>query len=294
MAPPRITFVTPTYKADLERFYLQRESIERCGITVPHLAVVNHEDLPAFRAIPFQANLTLVSTRDVLPRRFEAQRAACLRRRRDPRHWLAGPTLPGWMAQQLVKLAAASLVDTESYVCLDSDTFFVGPVTDDNFFDADGRLHLYETSDDLDAEMTEWYVCSLRFLGVPTRDQPLFRYIHSPVPLHRQVVLNMQAFIEKRFEVFWMAAMMRHPLIYEYPTYGVFARHLDCFAHVVPTRPALSLYYWFPHQTETLAADFLARRRQTGAAMALIHSNIGLDAETYRPLARAAWEEAGV
>ena len=69
-----VTLVTPSYAKDIERFTLQRESIERCGIDLPHCALVNHEDLPLFAKIPFQRNLRILSTQDLLPPRFEARR----------------------------------------------------------------------------------------------------------------------------------------------------------------------------------------------------------------------------
>ena len=49
----RLTFITPTYRDDFEQFCLQRESFEKWGIEIPHVAVVHHEDLPLFKDIPF-------------------------------------------------------------------------------------------------------------------------------------------------------------------------------------------------------------------------------------------------
>lgn len=72
----RVTFVSPTFKKDLQRFALLRESMERCEIDIRHIAVVQHEDLPLFDKIPFRHKLTLLSSRDVLPADIEARRTA--------------------------------------------------------------------------------------------------------------------------------------------------------------------------------------------------------------------------
>ena len=285
-----VTFLTPTYAHDYERFCLQRESIERCGITIQHLAIVNHEDIALFRDVAFQKNLTLVSTRDLLPSKIERRRLAWGARRREVRYWQGRPAIHGWMAQQLLKMAAPSIVETEGIVCLDSDTLFVDYVSSADFFAEDGRMHLYETEDDLDAEMVEWFVRSLRFLGVPTRHQPLKRYVHSPVIWHRQVLVDMQSFITQRHSKAWMDAILDDEMIYEYMTYGVFARHVDSLIHHVPTKPSLCAYYWWPEQVEDIQHDFSIRIAETSAKAVLINSNIGRDVSFYRNLVEKTWE----
>jgi hypothetical protein len=62
-----LIFLTPTFARDYERFCLQRESMRRCGIDIPHIAVVHDEDLAVFKQTPHRNNLTLLSTADVLP-----------------------------------------------------------------------------------------------------------------------------------------------------------------------------------------------------------------------------------
>src|SRR5207237_4501739 len=129
-------------------------------------------------------------------------------RRRDYRYWITGSGVHGWMAQQFMKLAATSVVQTEAYVCLDSDTFFIGPASESDFFAPDGRVHLYETENDVDIEMAEWYAHSLRFLGLRETGVALRRFTHAPVPMHRGVVIDMRNHIEKQHGQDWMDAML--------------------------------------------------------------------------------------
>src|SRR5205085_1372325 len=81
------TLVTPAHAGDLERFRFQRESIERCGIDLPHVALVDDEDVPLFRDLPHARGLTVISTREVLSRGIEDRRRAWGVKRRDPRYW---------------------------------------------------------------------------------------------------------------------------------------------------------------------------------------------------------------
>jgi hypothetical protein len=286
------TLVTPTYLRDRERFAFLRESMERCGVDLPHLAIVDTESLAHFRDLPFKKNLTLISSAEILGSAMDRRRQAFGISRRDYRYWIAGKGVHGWMAQQLMKLAAAGVISTDAMICLDSDTFFVDRVTAADFFASDGRVHLYETSDDLDVEMAEWYAHSMRFLGVKETGVPLQRFTHSPVPMQTQVVREMQQHIEKTHGMNWMEAMVRGDRITEYATYGAYARHVDNCRRVAPVLPPLTLYYWWKREGAQLAEDFETRVMQTHPKMVLINSNIGIPVEQYRQLAARVWPDA--
>ncbi|HEY3999197.1 MAG TPA: DUF6492 family protein, partial [Candidatus Xenobia bacterium] len=275
---------------DFDRFLLQRESYERWGVQIPHLAVVHDDEVERFRRdIPFQQNLTIMSTREVLPPWLEKRRRAKGYRRLNPLHWLTPQPLHGWMAQQLTKLLAATVVPTEGIVCLDSELAFVGPLSDADFETEDGTMHLYETVDDLDAEMGDWYVKSMRFLDVPLRHQTMYRCVHAPAVLHRDVMLELQRHVEQLHQKDWIRAILGTPDIYEYQTYGVFARHLHHLRLVAPVVPQLSLYYWWPEQIETIAQDFARRLEERPARLVLVNSNLGIDTAVYRSLIAARW-----
>jgi Family of unknown function (DUF6492) len=285
----QVTLFTPTYGPDLERFRVQRESIERCGIELPHVAVVQHEHLPLFRDLPFQRNLTLVSTRDVLPPEVERRRRLWGIRRRNPRRWLGGTPLHGWFTQQLLKLASPSVVSTEGIVCIDSDTLFVGRVEAADFYDQTGKLHLYETFDDVDAEMAEWVGRSMRFLGVKPTKLPVSRFTHSPTVLHRQIVLDMHSCIAAIHHKPWMRAVEDYEMITEYATYGVFAKYVDGCKRVTPTPPRLSAYFWWAEEVAAIDRDFASKVKVTHAKMVAVQSNSGILPGQYRPLVAALW-----
>jgi hypothetical protein len=287
--PKAATLFTPTYARDFERFCLQRESIERCGIDLPHVAVVNHEDLALFAKVPHRRGLTLLSAHELLPASYDRRRQVWGYSRRDYRYWITGRGIHGWLFQQLLKLASPAVVDTDGIVCLDSDALFVSRVTADDFFAPDGRLHLYETTDDLDTEMAEWYAHSLRFFGEKVTGVPLRRFTHAPVPMHRAVLLDMQKFIENRHGQSWMEAIIAADRIMEYTTYGAFARHIDGLKRVCPTTPTLTLYYWWADEVKLLHSHFEQQIAARQPKIVLVNSNIGLSVESYRNLLARAW-----
>lgn len=150
-------------------------------------------------------------------------------------------------------------------------------------------MHLYETEDDLDAQMAEWYAHALRFLGLPTMGQPLRRYTHAPVPWRRDVLLDLHRYIEQKHGQSWMNAVATADRLAEYTLYGTFARHIDKLNRVSPARPDLSLYFWWPAEKAALEPDFHARLAASRAKAVLVNSNLQLPVSAYRPLAESAW-----
>lgn len=286
---PSVTLVTPTFARDFERFLLQRESIERWQIDIPHVAVVNHESLELFQKIPFQKNLTLLSTRDVLPKPIEARRLAQRHSWKHPTYWLGPKPLHGWMIQQLIKLSAPAFVETEAVVSLDSDAFFVGQVTHADFYAPDGRVHLYETTDDCDVEIAEWLAASMHFLGVPTQHEPIRRHFHCPVLFHTGILKDMQEMIQVRHSMPWMDAMVKAWV--SEGTYGVYARYIDGLKRTAPVQPELTVYYWWREQFETFTFDLVSRVKERNARIVLVNSNIGQPVSSYRSLVERAWQE---
>ena len=288
-----VTLYTPTYHRDFDRFCLQRESIERCGIDLPHVAVVHHEDLPRFRDTPHQRNLRILSTRDVLPEKIEARRTAVGYPRKNPLRYIRPFPLAGWMTQQIVKLAAPRVIDTPGIVCLDSDVVFVKPIQSADFFNQQGRLHLYETESDMDAQMADWFCRSMRFFGISLRQQPLKQYIHPLSPLHRDVLLDMHRAIEARYHKPWDQAVVKQN-VFEYMTHGVYSRFVDKLQRQDPVVPKLCVYYWWPEQAQRMAEDFLRQIQQKQARAVWIQSNLNLPVAEIRKLAVETWDALSV
>ncbi len=287
----RATFITPTYDRDLERFTLLRESMERCQVDVPHIAVVDHEDLPLFKKIPYAHKLTILSSQDVLPPAIEARRTAKKYRKRHPYYWLKPKPIIGWAIQQVMKLRSPEYVDTEGILCLDSDVFFVDRVEDSDFFSADGKLHLYEDPTNFTVETVSWMAESMHALHLQLNQKPLL-FIHNPVPMHRDVVLKLRQKLEEIHGESWIEIFLKLGLT-EYTTYGVFARFVNGLDKVSPVEPPYTLNYWVPHQVEDLESTMLKKIEETGARIILMNSHIGKPVESYRHLVNLAWAASG-
>ncbi|MGD0540288.1 MAG: DUF6492 family protein [Tepidisphaeraceae bacterium] len=287
----RATLLTCSHAKDLPRFVLQRESIERCAIDMPHVAVVNTEDVPAFERIEFKRNLKIVPTAAVIGPNLEKRRLARRYPRRHPLYWIRHKPLEGWWVQQLAKLNAPSLIQTEAIISLDSDTFFIRHVREEDFFSEDGRLHLYETRDGLMVTTCNWLGRSMHFLGVST-DQPARQYIHNPVPMKRQLLLDMQAYIEARHKKSWMKAMLQWNVT-EYSTYGVYAKHIARLKDLCLTRPPISISYWSESDVANFESDFPEKTEDVRTKMVCVQSHTGLTLDDFRPYVEKIWAASG-
>lgn len=290
----RLAMVTPTWVGDIEKFTLLRESIIRCGITIPHVAVVHTEDLAAFKGMPFSDGLTVVPSAEVLPGNLERRRRAESSRRAWSRalHSLQSRIsrrVDGRWTQQVVKLAAAKAIGAESVVCVDSDVFFVRDVTESDFFDLDGRLHLHEP-EGLAFLLLRLMSDSARFLKLPDA-APVVKisaYQSQVVPLHGGVIADMEKYIERITGKKWYDAMFNAGVV-EYTTYGLFARYIDNLDRVAPVWSNLCVNFHFPEQYAVFPEYFPKRVDEVDARAGMIHGELGVPVRHYRDVVQQLW-----
>jgi hypothetical protein len=101
----------------------------------------------------------------------------------------------------------------------------------------------------------------------------------------------MHEFIERHHSRPWADSMARAN-VFEYMTYGTFARHVNRLDRLAAVQPSLCVYYWWPEQVQSIEQDFLDRIAQSGAKAVWIQSNFGLPASAYRALAERAWSQS--
>lgn len=287
----KITLVTPTYAKDLERFRFQRESIERLGICddIRHVAIVDHEDLPAFRDLGFDRNLDLVSTREVLPRKMEARRVSRPRSRRNPLRYVTPRPVHGWMVQQLLKLASTEVVDTEGIVSLDCDTFFVRRIEHGDYFADDGRMLLFEEDVKAPAKFMDWVIEAMKFLGVRLNGAPVNVYTFSAVPMHCGVLSSMKSHIERRHRSHWAEAIVKGN-VFEYSLHGVYGRFVDQLQRQIPVVPELTLHYWNRADMAHFA-QLSAQLAQSPARAVMVQGNMSIKPAEFREIVEPLWAE---
>jgi hypothetical protein len=284
-----VTLLSPTYEGDLPQFAFLRESLERCCVDLPHVAVVHEEDLPRFRELPHQKNLTLIGTRQVLGRKMERRRRSRPHRPRHPMYWVGPGPLHGWMSQQLIKLAAPRVIDTPAYVCIDSDTVCLRHFTADDFHEPDGRLHLYETQQDMDAETAGWTYEAMRFLRLNVQRVQLRKFTHVPTPMRVETVLGLHKRIEQVRGGRWMQAIDHHHIT-ECAAYGAWAR-FGTDMHGLASAPApMSWYFLWGDEVAALEQTFAAGAANPSRKFLILQSKRSDRVATLHRAVRQFWQ----
>lgn len=140
---------------------------------------------------------------------------------------LRGKPVRGWIAQQIMKIAAGADSPTEIILHLDSDTCFIRPVSREMLIDETGAVQFYH---DPEAELPEthllWREVACRLLDVDSRRISRSDYIDTCVVWRRSLVRRMIQRIEEVAGADWRLVLAREPHFSEYTLYGVFAEHL--------------------------------------------------------------------
>lgn len=285
-----LVVVTPTFAGDLERFVLLRESMVRTGVALPHLAVVDDEDLDLVRRAAPSEGLTVVATSAVLGASLDRAR------RRGRRRWARklrqalhlGTAHSGWVAQQLIKLAVFPVLDGRDALFVDSDTFFLRPVTEQDYRAPDGRLHLLEHERFPSGPSIRRYDQQCRaFLGLPPQERVTHTYVANGVPVHGPVVDQLVEHVERLHGRRFDRAFAERDAT-EYTAHGLFARHLHVGALVVP---ADLRYYWLFQNPDpaVLRAELALRLQRPEVRLGTIHSSLRRPVSHYRRAIEEAW-----
>lgn len=234
--PRSLQLLTPTYGEDLPRFRLLRESLLAAGCPLPHLAVVQTEDLPRFQAAGFDERVQLIASADVLPEPVDRLRRRVharpkwlrkLRRSLNKRSGLcADASYEGWSVQQIVKLQMAARSTAALTLTLDSDVIACAP-WDASAYVRDGRIAL-QTQIREDTLQPHWIAAAGRLLGLPERSTPTWEYLAHPFSFSGERVRALIAHLERRHPQPWWQTLLaqRAGEFSEFTLYGRYVREI--------------------------------------------------------------------
>jgi hypothetical protein len=277
---PSICLVTPTHSRDLERFALLRRSINAFAPDYPHLAVVNTEDLSEFRErFGAERNLEIVPSAAVLPKALE------FRRRRSGPKWLTGMRrvpgrlIPGWHAQQFMKLYLLRDLAYEAAAFVDSDVLVCRSLSPDYFYrGADLKLYRQPAPN---AECMDFDIASHEVLGNHL-DQitQLYDYIYSPSCFRKATAVRLFEEFRRRGKRFsWHRKFLVQKRPSEYHLLGYAATVLEGGAgyHVIECKPGdVHHSVRYEQDRENLGA-VLAEMLAQPKDFALLQSRLKLD-----------------
>ncbi|HRK23417.1 MAG TPA: DUF6492 family protein [Beijerinckiaceae bacterium] len=222
--------VTCSYSGDYDACRILCESIDRfVPAAMAHTLYVPRADVPMFAHLG-NARRRIATQEELLPGWFwklplpsPEWRARLLLPRRNV--YLTPFSLPvrGWIAQQVMKLAATQRAETDIVVNIDSDNAFIRPLTMDHLV-RDGRVRFYRNPDKVPLEShRRWHRAAGKLLGLPDSDFYGAEYIHPLVVWRRDVLRAMLDRIVEVTGMDWQKALARTTHFAEFVLYGVYA-----------------------------------------------------------------------
>jgi hypothetical protein len=293
-APPsRLCYVTPTFYRDIKQFSLLRRSLELFSPDVPHIAVVDTEDIGMFRErFAGGRSLEIVPTAEVLPRRLESTR--CLWRSRRGRlieriggRYGLDRKFSGWKVQQIAKLEIVPQLPYDAVVFLDSDLTLCGRVNATDYFDQT-RLILLETPAENYIDYA--FEASRQHLMDGDLRQPAsaFKYIHSPPRFLRRTAERLRDHLSRRYPN-WHLKFLAESFPSEYDLLGYAARVLEQYDGYKVASLSPEHWYYGVFRLEHLSEQLDKCRKERGSRkFFLVQSNIiineGLQPDEYLPI----------
>jgi len=219
-----INIITPSYKLDFERCKVLCESVEKfvCNYK-KHLIIVDALDYQIFKTLNSDKTEVIIKE-DFLPDWLYKVPYSS-------RWWLSFKTLPvrGWILQQIVKLSAAELCDSDAFLFIDSDVAFIKPF-DVMSLVIDKRARLYsaprKTSDYFDRRKQSWHLKAANLFGITDISLLSQDYISQLVLWRRDTLLKLLSFIEDSKQRSWKQVLCNNLDFSEYTLYGVFAEQV--------------------------------------------------------------------
>jgi hypothetical protein len=247
-----MSVVTPSYRPDLELCRDLHASLRRFGPSgVGHTIVVPKKDRSLFVGIG-----AVHTVEEFLPRSFRALPGNLWLNLRRPL-----PAVRGWIAQQLIKLAAVASSTCDIVLLVDSDMAFVRPFTEATFH-RDNATRFYRSPDAIDETLPRhvlWHKVARRLLGLPlVARPPLPDYICWPMCWDPNIVRAVLRQVEHVAGVPWQTAIASELHFSEGILYGVYVDEvLGGSAFTEQTMLSIAHSHEIPLNAATAAA-FLA------------------------------------
>ncbi|MCW2641650.1 MAG: hypothetical protein JWP76_3956 [Dactylosporangium sp.] len=252
-----LAVLTPSYAPDFELCAdLHRSVLAYSPESVEHHLVVPRRDLGLFARLRGPRTHIHCET-DFLPRSFvplpRVNFSVNLRR--------PFPPVRGWIRQQILKLAAASKLDADVVVLVDSDIEFIRPFTPATFA-RDESVRFYRQPGGVDERLPRhviWHRVARQLLGLPPALPPYPDYVSSLLAWDPAVLRQLLTRVEQVTHRPWQTAVGSQLHFSEWTLYGVFVDEvLGAPANAFASTDTRCHSYWEEESLDaTTAAGFL-------------------------------------
>jgi hypothetical protein len=277
MAESQLTVITPSYRNDYELAVDLCQSMDQfLQVPFKHLLIVPKSDMELFSSLR-APNRILISKEELLrshgfhkipfPKRIHIPGLIDIRTREQ---WYRPGVgrVTGWLVQQLVKLSAPELADSDYFMFIDSDNVLFRPMKMEDLT-AGASIKLARRP--LTPEMHEhllWHRNALSVLGVEQFSDTKYNYIGHFIVWKRDAILALQRQIEKISGEDWRITLCKKKAVSEYILYGVFCETVGWDAHYhVLVEPELTCSYWTSSEEDLNVQEMAKSLKPTHVAL---------------------------
>jgi len=290
----RATLITKSFRGDFDACKILCESVDRfVPETILHQLIVPENDVALFSVLASSRRQIISESGGLLPRWFvklplppPRWRALLRLPRRDIYATPFSRPVRGWIAQQIMKIAAAHAAPTEIVLFCDSDSAFVRPFHLEHVLHGD-KARLYQHPDPVERQSHKlWHLAACELLNLPPDEYHGGDYIDALVLWRRSAVRKLTERLEAISGRDWRVTLARRQHFSEYILYGVFvecALGVDAAGHVAEASSLCHTRWTEEFSGEADQAAFV-RALEPQHLMCLVQSTLSLSLPERRAL----------
>jgi len=284
-ADEKLTFWTPSYRNDAERFSLLRNSIRYFyEDSCQHIVLVPKKDVALFKQLnKGDADLVIREQEEfVHPRFYPSFFSKLVKYLAPSQSWRVEKFngKSGWIQQQIIKLCLPQVVDSGPVLIIDSDTFFVNPLSKKKLgLCEEGRFLLKDCPTTESGRHRNHMERSRKTLGLPAGSTE-HHYMTSPQIWYPDFVTSLRKHLEKSYQLDWQLALYKSRNISEYLLYGLYIEEMLKPENLLIKAP-LPYYIAWDEQSYT---NMIANPRAciTNNFSIVVQSNLGHEINEYQ------------
>lgn len=290
-----LTFFTPSFAGDLERFVLLRKSFEKFYTgNARHIVAVPKEDLSLFqRSVPSSSGLTYITQNELVdpsfyPKWWYPPVARWLPNQawRFDKH--AGRS--GWVLQIMVKLSLADVVAEGAVALLDSDLFFIRPFSDKDLGDPENHRLLVRIVPMAESARHRDHVRHSRQILGAAPGSTDHHYMSSPNIWYPDYVKALQRHLQERHSDNWQQVLLRAERISAYTLYGTFVDEVLNPPDLVRRDKSFYRIVWDRSSFQDFESGNFELDDDT--LCVVVQSNIGIPVEQYAARVEDLWTQS--
>lgn len=231
--------------------------------SIEHVVVVPGSDVPAFKQYA-NARRTIVAQEDALPfkaiklptaPKLASRYISALRRPLYIERRLR--LVRGWILQQALKFEMARTAKARLVLHVDSDVFFIRPMSTDNLFRDDRMPFFGANGGEANPNHLSWIHGAERLLGLPQSERYSRHFIENCVPWDSDAVRAMTQRMEKTAGRAWHDVLLSEKTLSEYYVYGVFIEQIHGAQDYWTEGANLCRSYWLDEDKQSVDEAWL-------------------------------------